>query len=82
MIVRPRQGEIIFLRRTNGASQVELLGHTYPLAAAWSHRLVRCEVDLEASKIQVYGLRRAEPQNQPLLTEWDYHLPDWGAKRS
>ena len=78
----PRQGKIVFLRRTTGASDVEVLGHTYPLGVAWYHRLVRCEVDLVANKIQVYGLRRAEPQSQPLLTQWDYRLPDWGTKRS
>lgn len=78
----PRQGKIVFLRRTNAQSEVELLGHTYSLTVAWYHRLVRCEVDLVANKIQVYGLRRADPQSQPLLTEWDYRLPDWGAKRS
>jgi transposase len=78
----PRQGKVVFLRRTNAQSEVELLGHTYPLAIAWYHRLVRCEVDLVANKIQVYGLRRADPQSQPLLSEWDYRLPDWGSKRS
>ena len=77
----PRQGKIIFLRRTNGQSEVEVLGHTYPVTVAWVHRLVRCEVDLVENKIQVFGLRRADPQSQPLLTEWDYRLPDWGAKR-
>jgi hypothetical protein len=78
----PRQGKVVFLRRTNEASEVELLGRNYPLAVAWSHRLVRCEVDLVVDKVRVYGLRRAEPQSQPLLTEWDYRLPDWGSKRS
>ena len=78
----PRQGTIVFLRRTNAASEVELLGHNYPLATAWYHRLVRCEVDLVADKIRVYGLRRADPQSQPLLTEWDYRLPDWRSKKS
>ena len=78
----PRQGKIVFLRRTNSESHVELLGHAYPLAVAWQYRLVRCEVDLSADKIKVFGLRRAEPLKQPLLTEWDYRLPDWGAKKS
>ena len=78
----PRQGKIVFLRRTSGASAVELLGHSYPLAVAWSHRLVRCEVDMLTDKVRVHGLRRADPQSQPLLQEWDYRLPDWGAKRS
>lgn len=75
-----RTGQIVFLRRTNGESAVTLLGHDYTLPVAWCHRLVRCEVDLRQDKVRVYGLRRAEPANQPLLVEWDYRLPDWGQK--
>ena len=78
----PRQGQIIFLRRTNAASEVDLLGRTYPLSCAWYHRLVRCEVDLVANKTRVYGLRRADWENQPLLSEWDYRLPDLSSKPS
>ena len=78
----PRQGHLVFLRRTNGQSEVEVLGRTYPLSLPWVHRLVRYEVDLVRDKIRVHGLPRADPQSQPLLTEWDYRLPDRGRKTS
>lgn len=78
----PRHGQIIFLRRANGQSEVEVLGHASALPVPWHHRLVRCEVDLMADKIRVYGLRRADPQSQPLLAEWSYRLPDRGRQPS
>lgn len=77
---RPHTGQIVFLRRTNDRSEVTLLGRTYSLPVVWCNRLVRCEIDLASDKVRVYGLRRAEPDKQPLLAEWDYRLPDGGRR--
>jgi hypothetical protein len=77
-----RQGAIVFLRRTSGQGTVDLLGRQYPVDAHWCNRLVRCEVDLRAEQIRAYGLRRQAPEEQRLLNEWPYHLPEMGRKRS
>jgi hypothetical protein len=76
-----RKGRIIFLRRTTDKGSVELLGREYQVDAHWCNRLVRCEVDLSCDQIRVYGLRRHAPEEQPLLKEWQYRLPDIGGKR-
>jgi hypothetical protein len=71
---QPR-GRIIFLRRTTEQGAVQLLGHTFVVDVLWPHRLVRCEVDLDAEVIRFYRLRRREPADQPLLGEVPYTLP-------
>jgi hypothetical protein len=63
----PLQGRMIFLRRSNSAAQVNLLGRSYPLPDHWKHRLTRCEVNFDQSCIRFFGLRRRDPQDQPLL---------------
>lgn len=68
-------GQLIFLRRTSEQGTVSVLGHTLLVAATWPHRLVRCEVDLNAHVIRCYALRRREPAAQPLLREISYVLP-------
>lgn len=68
----PLQGRMIFLRRSNDAAQVNVLGHGHSLPAHWKHRLTRCEVDLDQSCISFYGLRRRDPQDQPLLCTVPY----------
>jgi hypothetical protein len=74
---RPR-GRLVYLRRSNGFSQVTLLGQTWDLGQVWPHRLVRCEVDLDQDKIRFFTLRRKEPTSQPLIREVDYRLPKRG----
>ncbi len=68
-------GRMVFLRRTSEQGQVSLLGHTFPVDKNWPHRLVRAEVDLDASLISFYALRRREPKGQRLLTTVEYRLP-------
>jgi hypothetical protein len=63
------RGRIVFLRRTSPLGAVALLGHVFPVESGWPHRLVRCELDLQAGRIQFYALRRREPTAQPLLRE-------------
>ena len=68
------QGRMIYLRRTSEQGRVTLLGHTFEVDPLWSHRLVRCEVDIDAAMIRFYALRRREPAWQPLLREVPYRL--------
>lgn len=72
---RPPRGQLIYLRRTDEDSCVSLLGRRFPLQTAWPHRLVRCEVDLDQHVIRLFGLRRRDPADQPLLATCEYHLP-------
>lgn len=69
------RGRLVFLRRTNGQGEAELLGHTYSVDRHWPHRLVRAEVDLKRGRIRFYALRRRQPDRQPLLKEIRYVLP-------
>src|SRR5579871_5971668 len=77
-----RSGCVLFLRRTSGLGNIDLLGHDFPVSTTWPNRLERCEVDLSADRIRVYGLRRQEPQEQRLLREWKYRLPDRSRKKA
>jgi hypothetical protein len=69
------QGQVIFLRRTDGQGRLELLGRRWSVADTWPHRLVRVELDLTAERLRFYALRRRAPDVQPLLREEPYQLP-------
>jgi len=71
---RPR-GMIIFIRRTDDRGFAYVLGHRFPVAEHWPHRLVRAEVDLDNECIRFYALRRREPTLQPLLCSHPYVFP-------
>jgi hypothetical protein len=71
-------GRLVYLRRSNGLSEVDLLGQTWPLGQVWPNRLVRCEVDLDKDKIRFFTLRRKEPTSQPQILEVDYRLTNRG----
>jgi hypothetical protein len=71
----PPIGRVVFLRRTNDAGTVSVLGHTFPLDPLWPHRLVRCDVHFDHQLIRFHRLRRREPTDQPLITETRYVLP-------
>lgn len=73
---RPPTGTVIFLRRTDDQGRATVLGHPFPVAAHWVHRLVRAEIQLPAGPIRFYALRRRDPASQPLLNEVAYQLPD------
>jgi putative transposase len=68
-------GSVIYLRRTDEHGRASLLGHTFKIDEHWQHRLVRAEVQLPEGPIRFYGLRRREPDRQPLLNEVPYRLP-------
>ena len=71
----PLRGRGLCLRRTDAPGGVSLLGHAYPVAVQWPHRLVRAAVDLTAGAVAFYALRRRVPTWQPLLREVDYQVP-------
>jgi transposase-like protein len=62
-------GRIIYLRRSDAAGCVSVLGHRFAVDESWVHRMVRCEFDLEEHRLQFYALRRSDPNQQPLLFE-------------
>jgi hypothetical protein len=66
-------GTMIFLRRSDEAAHVSVLGNSFSLPPHWAHRLTRCEVDLNAHQIHFYALRRRDPADQPLLASTPYH---------
>jgi hypothetical protein len=78
---RPRKrpsGRLVYLRRSNGHSEVSLFGQLWPLGEVWPHRLVRAEVDLGQDRIRFFRLRRREPGSQPQIREVAYRLPNRG----
>jgi hypothetical protein len=60
----------IFIRRTDDQGRVRLLANTFAVDSFWKHRLVRCEVQLRSQTIHCYGLRRTQPEYQPLLVSY------------
>lgn len=68
-------GVVIFIRRTSETGTVTLLGRPFVVAPLWPHRLVRCELDLDAQTIRFHALRRRAPTDQPLLQEIPYVFP-------
>ncbi|MBI2925728.1 MAG: hypothetical protein HYY24_08495 [Verrucomicrobia bacterium] len=71
---RPR-GTILYVRRTDEAGAVRVLGHRWVVQRPWCHRLVRAEVDLDQDQIRFYTLRRREPTEQPLVKTVHYRFP-------
>ncbi len=69
------QGRMIFLRRSNGQGEVQLLGRAFAVDPLWQHRLVRAEVDLKARRVRFCTLRRRAPDQQPRVHEAAYVLP-------
>jgi putative transposase len=69
------RGRIIYIRRTNDKGEAGILGHQLAVDEKWVHRLVRCEVDIDATVMRFYALRRSAPDQQPMLREVAYKLP-------
>ena len=69
------QGRLVFLRRSNGQGEVQLLGRALAVDPLWQHRLVRADVDLTKCRIRCYTLRRRAADQQPMVKETRYALP-------
>ena len=69
------QGRLVFLRRSNGRGEVQLLGRAFAVDPLWQHRLVRADVDLKRCRIRFCTLRRRAPDQQPMVKETRYLLP-------
>jgi hypothetical protein len=63
---------VIFLKRTNAAGKVTVMGRLYDVEANWQHRLLRVEVNFTKSQMQFFALRRSAPTWQPLLQTLPY----------
>jgi hypothetical protein len=72
----PLQGPIIFIRRSDEAGHVQLLGQRFAISPDWPHRLVRCEVNFDHHCIRCFALRRRAPAEQPLVATIPYHRID------
>jgi hypothetical protein len=72
----PLRGRLVYLRRTDAAGRVAVLGQSFAVDRRWANRLVRVVADLGAGRLRVYRLRRREPGEQPLLKEVRYRLAD------
>lgn len=71
----PLRGRIVYLRRTDEQGQAHLMGRTFSVDPLWSHRLVRCDIDLDAHHIRFFALRRRDASNHRLLCKCPYKLP-------
>jgi hypothetical protein len=69
------RGRMVFVRRTNEKGEVQLLGRTFRVDPQWPNRLVRADLDLTQERIGFYTLRRRAPDQQPLVAEVVYKLP-------
>jgi hypothetical protein len=69
------RGRVVFLRRISEQGCVQMIGRTFEVDRSWPHRLVRAEIDFESGRIHFYGLRRREPNSQPLLRDVAYRPP-------
>lgn len=69
------EGRMVLLRRTDERGRVTLMKRHFLADRRWQGRLVRCEVDLGAGRIDFYALRRRDPGSQPKLGEAAYELP-------
>ena len=71
----PPSGVIIFIRRTDDAGRVTVLGRQFSVAPHWSHRLTRVEVNFPQQSVHIFALRRRDPSAQPLLAVRHYAFP-------
>jgi hypothetical protein len=74
-------GTMIYVRRADEQGRARLLGRTFEVSRQWCHRLIRCEVNFTDEHICFYGLRRRDPNDQPLLCQIPYsrkHKPFQG----
>jgi hypothetical protein len=69
------RGLVIFIRRTSERGAVSLLGRSFDVDRLWPHRLVRCDLDLDAHAVRFHALRRREPSHHARLCTAPYTFP-------
>lgn len=69
----PVRGTVIFLRRLDDEGRAYLLGRRFQIDAAWSHQLVRVEVQLARQQIVCWGLSRQHPARHIRLKKLRYN---------
>jgi hypothetical protein len=74
LICPPHKGRLVFLRRADESGAVRVLGRSFKTRPSRANKLVRAELVLEDDVVRLYGLRRTDPADQPLLAEHHYHL--------
>lgn len=70
----PRTDRIVLLRRLDPSGGLVLFTQHIAVAATWANRLVRCEISPLHQHVSFHGLRRRDPQEQPLLFETSIKL--------
>ena len=70
------QGRLVLIRRTDDKGAATVLGRDYQVDVNWPNRLVRVELSLTEGHICFYALRRRAPEQQQLLRQTQYALPD------
>jgi hypothetical protein len=75
----PTQPLVMFLRRTSDQGQIRLLDRTVFVDKNWPHRLVRCQIDVLTGQLQIFALRRRQPDWQPMLqaTHYEVQITHW-----
>jgi hypothetical protein len=71
----PAAGRILFIRRASDAGRVTILNRRYRVGETWANRHVRAELDIDAGRIEIFGLRRSAPDFQPYLASHPYDPP-------
>ena len=72
---KPLAGRVVFLRRSDAAGRVSVLGRSHPVDPGWPGRLVRADVDLDAKQIRFHALRRRQHADHRLLCTTPYTPP-------
>ena len=71
----PASGRILFIRRANDVGRITILNRRLRVGEIWAHRHVRVELDIDAGRIDIFGLRRSVPDFQPHLASHPYDPP-------
>jgi hypothetical protein len=67
-------GRVIMLRRADDHARVSAFGRCWQLPPNWANRLTRCDWSLREGTLNIFGLRKHDPQSQPLLLVRPLHL--------
>lgn len=72
--IQPRTHRIVMLRRLDDQGRVTLCAQRLRVTKRWAGRLVRCEINVKAQTVTIYGLTRRDPRTQPVLKKRTLHV--------